>query len=109
MTVDTKKLFNHDLPEALARNAEDAKTIGAKFQLNVTGMGEWFIDASPTGPACRGGAEDADVTITIAEEDFQTLVDNPQANAMQLFFRGKLKITGNRMLAMKLNKLFDYR
>jgi putative sterol carrier protein len=109
MAVDVKKLFNEELPAALEKNAEDAKTIGAKFQMNITGEGEWFIDVSSTGPACKAGTgEGADCTITIAAEDFQKLVENPQANGMQLFFAGKLKVTGNQMLAMKLQKLFGY-
>ncbi|MDB4993280.1 MAG: Sterol-binding domain protein, partial [Myxococcaceae bacterium] len=44
MAVDVKNLFNTELPAALAKNAEDAKTIGAKYQMNVTGEGEWNID-----------------------------------------------------------------
>ena len=109
MAVDTKKLFNEDLPAALAKNAEDAKTIGAKYQMNITGEGSWFIDVSATGPRCVPGEEPADCTITITSEDFQKLFENPQQNGMQLFFSGKLKITGNNMLAMKLNKLFSYK
>ena len=109
MAVDIKKLFNEDLPAALEKNAEDAKTIGAKYQMNVTGEGEWNIDVTSTGPACKAGTADADCTITIAAEDFQKLLENPQANGMQLFFAGKLKVTGNQMLAMKLQKLFSYK
>ena len=109
MAVDIKQLFNETLPGALSRNAEDAKTIGAKYQMNITGEGEWFIDVSATGPFCKPGTEAADCTITIAAEDFQKLVENPQANGMQLFFAGKLKVAGNQMLAMKLNKLFAYK
>ncbi len=109
MAVDIKKLFNEELPASLAKNAEDVKTIGAKFQMNVTGEGQWFIDASPTGPACKPGSEAADCTLTIAAEDFQKLIENPQANGMALFFAGKLKVDGNQMLAMKLNKLFSYK
>jgi putative sterol carrier protein len=109
MAVDIKKLFNEDLPGSLARNAEDAKTIGAKYQMNVTGEGEWNIDVSSTGPACKAGSGPADCTITIASEAFQKLVENAQANGMQLFFAGKLKVAGNRMLAMKLQKLFGYK
>jgi putative sterol carrier protein len=109
MAVDTKKLFNEDLPAALAKNAEDAKTIGAKYQMNITGEGSWFIDVSATGPKCVPGEEPADCTITITSEDFQKLIENPQQNGMQLFFAGKLKIVGNNMLAMKLNKLFSYK
>ena len=109
MAVDVKKLFNEELPAALAKNAEDAKTIGAKYQLNITGEGEWNIDVSSTGPACKPGEGPSDVAITVAAEDFQKLLENPQANGMQLFFAGKLKVTGNQMLAMKLNKLFSYK
>jgi putative sterol carrier protein len=109
MAVDIKKLFNEDLPASLAKNAEDVRTIGAKFQMNVTGEGEWFIDASESGPVCKAGTETADCTLTIAAEDFQKLIENPQANGMSLFFAGKLKVAGNQMLAMKLNKLFSYK
>ena len=109
MAADVKKLFNEELPAALAKNAEDAKTIGAKYQMNVTGEGEWNIDVSSSGPACKEGTGPADCTITIAAEDFQKLLENPQANGMQLFFAGKLKVAGNQMLAMKLSKLFGYK
>ena len=72
------------------------------------GGGEWFIDVSDTGPkAEKGNPGNADCTISITSEDFQKLHENPQANGMQLFFSGKLKVTGNQMLAMKLQKLFQ--
>ena len=108
MAVDVKKLFNEDLPAALAKNADEAKSIGAKYQMNITGEGEWNIDVSSSGPACKAGSGPADCTITISSEDFQKLHENPQANGMQLFFAGKLKVTGNQMLAMKLQKLFSF-
>lgn len=110
MSVDIKKLFNEELPASLAKNAEDAKSIGAKFQINVTGEGEWTIDATSAGPSITAGTDAAaDCTITLAGEDFQKLLENPQANAMQLFFAGKLKVSGNQMLAMKLTKLFSFK
>ena len=109
MAVDIQKLFNEELPSKLAAHPDAAKQVGAKFQINVTGEGggEWFIDASDSGPSSKAGNEPADVTITIANEDFQKLIENPQANGMQLFFAGKLKVAGNQMLAMKLSKLFN--
>jgi putative sterol carrier protein len=109
MAVDIQKLFNEDLPAQLTKHSAEAKQIGAKFQINITGEGggEWFIDASDSGPkAEKSNPGNADVTITLTAEDFQKLHENPQANSMQLFFAGKLKITGNQMLAMKLTKLF---
>ena len=64
---------------------------------------------SATGPSCVAGNGPADCTITISAEDFQKLIENPQANGMQLFFAGKLKVAGNQVLAMKLQKLFGYK
>ncbi len=109
MAVDIQKLFNVDLPAVLEKNPAEAKEIGAKYQFNVTGDGggEWFIDVSASGPkSSAGNPGGADCTITITSEDFQKLHENPEANGMQLFFAGKLKVAGNQMLAMKLKKLF---
>ena len=110
MAVNIQQLFNETLPAGLAANADAAKQIGAKYQINITGDGggEWYIDVSDSGPKAEAGNPGtADVTITMASEDFQKLHENPQANGMQLFFQGKLKVSGNQMLAMKLSKLFD--
>ena len=108
MAVEIKKLFNEELPLSLEKNADDAKTIGAKYQLNITGEGEWNIDVSASGPSCKPGTGPADCTITVGADDFQKLVSNPQAG-MQLFFEKKLTVTGNMMLATKLQKLFSYK
>lgn len=110
MAVDIQKLFNDELPAQLAKHPDAAKQVGAKFQINITGEGggEWFIDVSDSGPkAEQGNPGSADCTISLTSEDFQKLYENPQANGMQLFFAGKLKMSGNTMLAMKLQKLFS--
>jgi putative sterol carrier protein len=109
MAVDIQQLFNEQLPQQLAAHPAEAKQIGSKFQMNITGEGggEWHIDVSESGPSATPGNKAADVTITIAAEDFQKLIENPQANGMQLFFTGKLKVAGNPMLAQKLGKLFS--
>jgi putative sterol carrier protein len=109
MAVDIKELFNTTLPGAIEKKPDEAKEIGAKYQINIAGDngGEWYIDCTDSGPKAEAGNPGgADCTIDIAEEDFQKLVEDPQANGMQLFFSGKLKVTGNQMLAMKLQKLF---
>ena len=109
MAVDIKKPFNEEIPSRLAAHSDAAKEVGGTYQMNITGDdgGEWLIDVSDKGPSCTAGKPGgADVTITLASEDFQKLMENPQANSMQLFFAGKLKVEGNQMLAMKLTKLF---
>jgi putative sterol carrier protein len=110
MAVDTWQVFNNELPAQLSMYPDQAKAIGGKFQICITGDGggEWFIDASESGPSVRAGqGESSDVTVTMTSEDFAKLMDNPQANGMQLFFAGKLQLQGNQMLAQKLGKLFN--
>ncbi len=108
MAVDIQKLFNEEVPAQIANNKDAAKQIGATFQMNITGDGggEWFIDLKDDPRIVQGNPGGADCTITMATEDFQKLQENPQANGMQLFFAGKLKVSGNQMLAMKLQKIF---
>ena len=78
--ADILKLFNEELPTALKNKPDEAKAIGAKYQMNVTGAGSWAIDVSATGPTCEPGEKPgADCTITIAEPDFQKLLENPHA------------------------------
>lgn len=106
--MSVTELFNKTIPEALAANAEDAKSVGAKFQFNILGAGEWHMDLTGNGPTCKAGSEKADVTIQISEKDFADLLDNPKGKAMGMFFSGKLKVTGNQMLGMKLEKILSY-
>jgi putative sterol carrier protein len=106
MPVDIPKLFNEQLPAILARNLEEAKAINATYQMNVTGAGSWFLDLTSAGPTVEAGEKPADCTVTIAADDFQKLQENPAAG-MQLFFAGKLKVAGNQVLGMKLQKLFS--
>ncbi len=108
MAVDIPKLFNEELPAVLVRNAEEAKSINAKYQLNITGAGSWHLDLTSTGPTVTQGEKPADCTITLTADDFQKLRENPAAG-MQLFFSGKLKISGNQMLGMKLQKIFSFK
>lgn len=109
MAVDIQNLFNVEIPAKLSANAAAAKEIGTKYQINITGEGggEWFIDVSDSGPsATAGNPGTAGCTITLTADDFQKLYENPDANGMQLFFAGKLKVAGDQMAAMKLKKLF---
>ncbi len=108
MSIDVRDLFNNKLTAALAARADDARRIGGKYQMNINGEGggNWTIDLVSNPPTIASGTvTDAGVTIDVAEPDFQTLVADPGAG-MKLFFAGKLKVKGNQMLAMNLQKLF---
>jgi putative sterol carrier protein len=108
MAVDVKDLFNNKLKTAVESSPDAAKKIGGTYQLNIGGAGSWFIDLASDAPSVTEGtgATAPNCTIEIAEPDFQTLVANPQSEGMKLFFAGKLKVKGDQMKAMNLQKLF---
>lgn len=110
MARDAQSLFNEELPAAMARNPDAARAVGVKVQLHVDGEGggEWFIDCSDTGPrVVAGNPGGAEANVKVSAADFATLMDNPQANGIKLFFFGKLKVDGNPMVASKLLKLLE--
>ena len=107
MPVDVKDLFNNKLKSAVESAPDAAKKIGGTYQLNIAGAGSWAIDLAAEKPSVTEGTHASPAaTIEIAEPDFQTLVANPQAEGMKLFFAGKLKVKGDQMKAMNLQKLF---
>jgi putative sterol carrier protein len=107
MALDIQKLFNEKLPSSFKKNAQDARAINSKFQLNIDGVGEWFVNATHSGPSItKGNPGGADCEIWLSSEDFQKLFENPQANGMQLYLTNRIRVEGNPMLAMRLVKLF---
>lgn len=105
--MDISKLFETDLANAMAAKPDVVQRAGVKYQFNIRGEGggEWFIDASVSGPKVeRGNPGGADCTIAISTQDFEQLWQNP-SSGMNLFFSGRLSISGDAMLAMKFQDL----
>jgi len=110
-TIDIKKFFNTDLPAAIDKHPDEARKVDARYQVTILGPtgDDWFINLTSKdgGPKCVAGKSDADCSITVLDDDFQKLCDDPQKNAMHLFFAGKLKVAGNMMLATKLSQILS--
>jgi putative sterol carrier protein len=107
MPADAKEIFDEQLPQALARNPQAARDIGAIycFKIGGDGGGTWTVDLVSDPPAVAAGdSGKAQCTIEVQNEDFKAMLANP-ALGMQLYFQGKLKIGGNMGLAMKVQKL----
>jgi hypothetical protein len=103
------ELFDKQVPAALAAHPDKAKEIGAVYLFKITGDdgGEWTVDLQSATPTCTKGVHGtAQCTIEVAHADFKSMLANP-AMGMQLYFQGKLRVTGDPMLATKLQKLFS--
>jgi putative sterol carrier protein len=99
-------LFDEKLPAALKAHPDKAREVNAIYCFKITGDGggDWTVDLTTDAPAVTKGDDGkAQCTIEVSHEDFLTMLSNPQAG-MQLYFQGKLKVTGDPMLATKLQK-----
>ncbi len=104
-----QELFNEQIPQSLAKSPEKAKEINAIYLFKITGEGggDWTVDLASASPSCKPGQLGTpNCTIEVSAEDFKNMLSNP-ALGMQLYFQGKLKVTGDPMLATKLNKFFS--
>ena len=106
MTIS--ELFN-GMPDALSPTA--AAGLNKTFQWNITGdeAGVWaFKITDGVGELIPGGVEKPDLTITVSDKDWLAITEG-KLDGMNAFMTGKLKVSGDMMLAMKLQNLFPTR
>ena len=106
---DAQELFDEIVPQALAQNPERAREVDAVFLFKITGEGggEWTVDLVSDPPVCqRGDSGKSQCAIEVEHDDFKDMLADPQVG-MQLYFQGKLKVTGDPMLATKLQQFFS--
>ena len=106
--VDASDAFDKQVPAGLLQYPDKAREINAiyAFKIQGEGGGEWTVDLTGDPPTCvRGDSGKAQCTIEIDHEDFKSMLKDPNAG-MQLYFQGKLRVSGDPMLAMKLQQLF---
>lgn len=92
-------------------NPAAAAGMNKTFQWNITGdeAGVWaFKIANGQGEVIPGGVEKPDVTFTVSDKDWLAITEG-KLDGMNAFMTGKLKVSGDMMLAMKLQSLFPTR
>lgn len=106
--TNAKQLFDELIPKGLQQNPQKAKEVNAiyAFRISGDGGGDWVVDLTAAPPTCTPGQTDrAQCTIEVEHEDFQRMLADPNAG-MQLYFSGKLRVSGDPMLATKLQQFF---
>ena len=103
--ITVKQLvLNHEK----AFKPEAAEGVDAVIQYHLTGDegGDWIVtiqDAKCT--VAEGTSENPKMTLTADAQDFKDVLTG-QADGMQYFMQGKLKLAGDLNLAMKLTAFF---
>ena len=89
-------------------DADKAKGVTKTIQWSLTGEGggDWNVNlADGTCTVGEGPAQSPNMTMTLAADDFVGLMTGA-LNGQQLFMSGKLKISGDMMLAMQMQTWF---
>ena len=110
MATSVKAFFDQKVPAALATNPEKAKDVAAVYLFKVSGPdgGTWTVDLLSNPPTSQAGAVGTpQCTVEATDDDFRTMIDGGMQVAMNLFFSGKLKVSGDPTLATKLSKLLQ--
>jgi putative sterol carrier protein len=93
--------------DTLESRVDASKTAGVtnSYLFDIEGAGQWTVDVRDGNVKVTEGGNDADVTITATEENFQKIATG-ELNPTSAYMSGKLKIKGDMGAAMKLQKLF---
>jgi len=104
----SKAMFDVIEQQLKENGAEYVKKINGIFCFKLKSgdkEGVWVVDAkNGNGSVSFNPAGKGDVTIAMEDENLVQLMSG-QLNPQQAFFQGKLKISGNMGLAMKLQQL----
>jgi putative sterol carrier protein len=103
---DPKTSFEQEIPARIEKDPDKSKSVGAIFLFKVSGDdgGTWTVDLKENPGVREGDEGKADCTIELSSDDWRTVSENP-SEAMKLYFSGKLKVSGNAMLATKLQQI----
>jgi putative sterol carrier protein len=106
---DAQDLFDNLVPQGLKAFPDKARELNAIYCFKIAGDGggDWTVDCTADPPSVtKGDAGNAQCTIEVSHEDFKSMLADPNAG-MQLYFQGRLRVSGDPMLAMKLQQLFE--
>lgn len=93
MTID-------DIVAGIQAKADKADPIGNSLKLNI-GEHIVYIDGTGDSNVVSSDDKEADCKVTISDENFKDLVKG-ELNPMMAFMTGKIKIEGDKGVAMKL-------
>src|SRR5262250_1169672 len=89
-------------------NADAAKGMNSTIQFNLSGDngGQWYV-AIKDGKAevSQGTAPSPNMTLSMTAQDYVDMITG-KLNGQMAFMSGKLKISGDMGLAMKMQTLF---
>lgn len=105
--VSIQDIFLKHMPERINGKADKLKGLEHVISFKITGAetGEYTLKISGGAATVTAGIHDPQVTITISDENWKALTVTKSLNPMSAFMTGKLKVSGDMGLAMKLGQM----
>lgn len=107
MPQSSSDLFDSLLPLGLDAYPERAKEIDAIFSFKV-GEETWTLDCKSAPPKIHKGEgpTPAQCTIELSEDDFKLLITDHN-KGIDLYFKNRIRVTGEANLCLKLGVFFE--
>ena len=96
-----------NMEQKLLERKEKLTNVGALVKFDISGPdgGKWIVDLNNETLGVREGDEEANCTFTASDDNFVKLI-NREIKPETAILTGKVKISGDLMLAMQLSELF---
>lgn len=105
-TFDVKDFLENKLNQKLRDHPDSMTGFDCVFQLEI-GDRIWSLDLFQKNPQIvLGTHEEPDCTIKMSDENFEKMIRR-QLNIPLAIITGKIKLKGDRTLALKLGDLFS--
>ena len=100
MVANAREFF-----ETLESQVDPDQTAGVKnsYLFDIADVGEWKVDVNDGQVTVTEGPDDADVTISITEENFLK-INRGELQPSAAFMSGQMKVKGDVSAAMQLEK-----
>lgn len=106
---ESRVSFTEVIPAKIARDPARSRAVGGVFVFRISGEGGGVYTVNlkdDIGVVEGESTSDPDCLLELSNEVWRQMSDTP-TQAMQFYFDGKLKVTGNVVLALKLQPVIS--